>query len=182
MAEQAEAGDVGQGMHAGQFRQLHAGYIQLRGAFKHGAIAGITQQAFLERRGKYAHAERLAENQYIAGARAAVAFYFFGVDHSGNGESVNRLHRINTMAAGDRNAGLLTYRLAAAQDLADRRVWQGVDWHADDRQRHQRAPAHRIDIRERVGGGNAAEIERIIDDRISSCRSSMILSTSAALP
>ena len=64
MAEQAEAGDIGHGMHSGETRQLHAWQIQLRGRLDHGAIARVIQQTFLEGRGKYADAERLAEDQY----------------------------------------------------------------------------------------------------------------------
>ena len=42
---------------------------------------------------------------------------------------------------------------------------QHVDGHADDGQCHQWLAAHGIDIGERVGGGDAAEVVGIIDDR-----------------
>ena len=40
-----------------------------------------------------------------------------------------------------------------------------ADRHAEQRQRHERLAAHRIDVRDRVGRRDAAEIVRIVDDR-----------------
>ena len=42
---------------------------------------------------------------------------------------------------------------------------QHVDRHAHQRQRQDRPAAHRIDVADRVGGGDAAEVERVVDDR-----------------
>jgi hypothetical protein len=39
-----------------------------------------------------------------------------------------------------------------------------VKGHADDRQGEDRPAAHCIDVRERVGGGNAAEVGGVVDD------------------
>ena len=41
---------------------------------------------------------------------------------------------------------------------------QHVDRHADERQRQDRPPAHGVDVADRVGGGDAAEVERVVDD------------------
>ena len=69
------------------------------------------------------------------------------------------------MAAGDRNAGPGADRLAAVEDAADGVDRQLVDRHADQRQREQRRAAHRIDVGDRVGRGDGAEVERVVDDR-----------------
>jgi hypothetical protein len=42
---------------------------------------------------------------------------------------------------------------------------QLVERHADDRQRHDRRAAHGVDVGEGVGGGDAAEVARVVDDR-----------------
>ena len=42
---------------------------------------------------------------------------------------------------------------------------QFVHRHAHDREGEDRRAAHRVDIRQRVGGGDAAERERVVDDR-----------------
>ena len=44
-------------------------------------------------------------------------------------------------------------------------VRQHVDRHADQRQRQDRPAAHRIDVADGVGRGDAAEVERVVDDR-----------------
>jgi hypothetical protein len=54
---------------------------------------------------------------------------------------------------------------AALQDAAHEVERHLVERHAEDGERHDGLGTHRIDIRDRVGRGNPAEIERIIDDR-----------------
>ena len=51
------------------------------------------------------------------------------------------------------------------EDAADGLRGQHVDRHADQRQRQDRPAAHRIDIGDRVGRGDAAEVVRVVDDR-----------------
>ena len=69
------------------------------------------------------------------------------------------------MSAGQGNAGPGASRLAAGEDRADRSHRQPVERHGDQRQRKQRRGAHRIDVRQRVGCGDGAEVEWVIDDR-----------------
>jgi hypothetical protein len=54
---------------------------------------------------------------------------------------------------------------ATAQYGRDHIVRQNVDRHADQRQRENRLAAHCIDVGQRIGRGNAAEVVRIVDDR-----------------
>ena len=58
----------------------------------------------------------------------------------------------------------LADRLAAGEDLPDDAVGQLADRHADDGQREQRPPAHGIDVGQRIGGGDAAELVGVVDD------------------
>jgi hypothetical protein len=69
------------------------------------------------------------------------------------------------MSARERNAGVRAHRLAALQHCGNHVMRQHVDRHSDDGERHQRFAAHCIDVGERVGRRNAAEVERIVDDR-----------------
>ena len=68
------------------------------------------------------------------------------------------------MTAGDRNAGTCADRFAASEHRANRFHGQLVHGHADQRQREQRAGAHRVHVRDRIGRGNCAEVECIVDD------------------
>jgi len=53
----------------------------------------------------------------------------------------------------------------AGQDLLDRLDRQAVHRHADDGQGEDRRRAHGVDVRQGVGRGDAAEVERIVDHR-----------------
>jgi hypothetical protein len=53
----------------------------------------------------------------------------------------------------------------AFEDAFDCIERQFVDRHADDRQRQQRHATHGIDVGQRIGRRDAAEIEGVIDDR-----------------
>src|SRR3954471_2554751 len=69
------------------------------------------------------------------------------------------------MAARDRNAGLGADRLAALEDPLDHGHRELLERHADDGEREDRPPAHCINVGDRIGGCDAAEVERIVDDR-----------------
>ena len=86
------------------------------------------------------------------------------VDDADDDEAIDRLDGIDRVAAGDRNARGCAHGFAAVEDAADRLDRQLVDRHADERQREQRRAAHRVDVRDRVGRGDPAEVVRIVDD------------------
>jgi selenide,water dikinase len=67
--------------------------------------------------------------------------------------------------AADREAGIRTDRRAAAQNLAHHIDGNLVERHPENRQRQDRLGPHGVDVRDGVGGGDAAEVERIVDDR-----------------
>ena len=69
------------------------------------------------------------------------------------------------MAAGDGNAGFGADRAPAFEDLAHHVGGNLVDGHAEDRERHDRRAAHRIDVGDGVGGRHASEVEGIVDHR-----------------
>src|SRR5450830_985399 len=68
-------------------------------------------------------------------------------------------------AAGNGYAGCGAHRFAAGEDFLDHLDRQLVERHADDRQSHDRVAAHGVDVRQRVGRGDATEVVGIIDDR-----------------
>ena len=87
------------------------------------------------------------------------------IDEADHDEPVDRLDGIDRVAAGDRNAGARAHGFAAVEDAADRLDRQLVDGHPDERQREERRAAHRVDVGDRVGRGDRAEVVRIVDDR-----------------
>ena len=67
------------------------------------------------------------------------------------------------MAAGDEAAGFRGLVVAAAQHRAQHFPGQGRR-KADHIQRDERAPAHGVNIAERVGGGHQAEFVGVVGD------------------
>src|SRR5579864_335310 len=73
--------------------------------------------------------------------------------------------RAPRMTVGHRNAGARANRFAAFENPLDHVERQQFDRHADDRQREEGCGAHRIDVGQRIRGGDRPEVERIVDDR-----------------
>ncbi len=164
VSRQSETGDVGDRMHGGQVGQRHAGRIEPRRGVDQAPVAIGVERAFLQRRRQHADADRLAEDEHVAGLRVGVAPHLLRMDQAHHDEPVDRLDRIDGVAAGDRNPGRLADRFAAADDLADLLDRELVDGHRDQGQGHDRPAAHRIDVADGVGGGDAAKVVRVVDD------------------
>ena len=69
------------------------------------------------------------------------------------------------MAARQGDAGLGADGPGAFEYLACCFGWQFVYWPAQDGDREDRLAAHGIDITDRIGRGDAAEIEGVVNDR-----------------
>ena len=165
VAEQAEAGDVGDGMYGIVAGQFAADAVELRGRGQHLGIALAGQFAFLDRRGIYADPDRLGQDQGIAGPGAGVAAHLAGATETDHRKAVDRLRCVDRMAARHRNAGGGADAGAARDDLAHVLDRDLVQRHAEDRQRHDRPGAHGVDVGEGIGRRDPAEVERIVDDR-----------------
>ena len=139
--------------------------VEARHEAQHLAIALVGERALFDRRRIDADAKRLGEDQRVAWARFRVASERLRRDEADDGEAVDRLGRIDGMAARDRDSRFRRHRRAAAQDFADHAGRHAVDRHAEDRQREDRLAPHRIDVGKGVGRGDTAEVERIVDHR-----------------
>ena len=87
------------------------------------------------------------------------------MDDTDADQPVDRFRAVDRVSASHRNAGRCTDGLAALQNLPDGVGGQDVDRHADDGECKQRFAAHGVDVGQCVGGGDAAKVERIIDNR-----------------
>ena len=165
MAEQAEAGDIGDRMHIGVPRELRADLVQRRHGADHLGVHVALDEVLLDGRRIHADTERLGQDHRIARLCRIVApdvFFATCTDHS---ETVDWLGAIDRMAAGDGNAGLRADRAPAIEDLADHVGGNLVDGHAENGERHDRSSAHRIDVGDGVGGRHTAEVEGVVDHR-----------------
>ncbi|MNF89033.1 hypothetical protein D3C84_715380 [compost metagenome] len=84
---------------------------------------------------------------------------------AGDGQAKDRFRRVDGVPACQRDARLVTHRTTAAYHFPGNFRRQHVHRPAQNRYRHQGIAAHRIDVADGIGGGNSAEIERIVDDR-----------------
>ena len=110
-------------------------------------------------------AERLGEDQCVARTSFRIASERLRRNEADDGEAVDRLGRIDGMTTGHGNSGLRRHCRAAAQNFADHGGRHAVDRHAENGEREDRFAAHRVDVGERVGRSDAAEVERIVDHR-----------------
>ena len=115
MAEQAEAGDVGHRVHVLVLRQLSADAVEQGRGRDHLAIAAVRQRVLLDRRRIDADAERLGQDDRVAGLRVGVAAHVARMAQADHREAVDRLGTIDRMSARDRDAGVGAHRLPAAR-------------------------------------------------------------------
>ncbi len=152
-------------MHARHFGQLSARSIELGRAGDHLRVTGRVELILLQRGRIDADSERLAEDDCITCPGARVPLDLARMHQAHHDEPVDRLDRVDRMAAGDRDSGGRADRLAAFDDAPNHFDRQLVDRHPEQRERHDRCAAHRVDVRDRVGRRDAPEVEGIVDDR-----------------
>ena len=159
MAEEAKPGDIGAGARtrfADATRRLAAGLLHHRkrpvdpGTLRLPAHLGSKQCS---------GTQRLGEDQAIAHAHPGLPQHAIWIDRAVDGESQRQLGAFAAVSADQDCARLLQHIEAAAQhlvelllDLVLRPVGDGCG-----RQCGQRLGAHRVDVAQRMIGGNAAE-------------------------
>src|SRR5919106_1278178 len=87
------------------------------------------------------------------------------IDAAGNGESVFDLFIDDAVPAGNHGTGLVHRVLSAAEDLGEHLDRRPASGKADNVERRERLPSHRVHIGERVRGGDASKRVRVVDDR-----------------
>ena len=178
MTGQAKASDIGHGMYAVYRCQLRAGRVQARRCGDHLRIALRRQLFFFQSGRQHTHAQRFAQHQHVTCLRRRIAFDAAWVRQAQHHQTVNRFHRIDAVAACDRNACGLTHALSTGQYLANGVCAQHTDGHADQRQSKNRRTSHGVHIADGIGRGDASEVKRIVDDRheeIGGCDQGLVL-------
>ena len=160
---EAEAADVGAGVHADLLHRGGGRRVQRRRLVGRGAHLVLADDAVLEGAGQHADAQPLRQHERVARLRPAVVDDVGRTREAGHGEPVLRLLVLDRVAAGHLGARLLHLVEAAAQDLGEHVVAElrrpGHEVH-----RRQRPGAHGVHVRQRVGRGDRAEQVRVVDD------------------
>ena len=162
--DEAEAGDVRHRVGIARAQGVRGVPVQRRhrGDCRDDRLVG--RASGLEGVGDHAGSERLGEHEDVAVAGAAVPPDRIRPHRAGHGQTVDRLGCHDRVAAQDRDARGGCRVLATAQDRRNGVAWQSGREPAE-REREERGAAHRVDVRDRVRRGDAAERERVVDDR-----------------
>ena len=119
MPRQAKSGDVGHGMHAIKTSQHRPRGIQLRCGLDHRLVIIGMELILFQRCAVHPDTELLAEDQFVARLGTRVALEVGRIDDADGDQPVNRLDRVDGVAAGDWDAGGAAYGLATLQNLAE---------------------------------------------------------------
>ncbi len=162
--EEAEAGDVGAGVDLEASEHARGRGVERRHALDRGRVLGRAPRAALERRRDDPRAEGLGEDERVAGSGPDVAQDAVGVHESGHRHTVLDLLVDDGVAAEHHHACLLGLGEAAAQDVGED-LEGDVLREARHVERRLRLAPHGVDVGERVGGRDRAELEGVVDDR-----------------
>ena len=88
-----------------------------------------------------------------------------GVDGADDGEAVLRFGVVDGMTAADQRARGAHHVGAAVEHAREQLERQPLARPGDEVEREQRRAAHRVHVGERVGGGDAAPVVGVVDDR-----------------
>ncbi|CCK02251.1 GCN5-related N-acetyltransferase [Cronobacter sakazakii 701] len=162
--QQPEAGDIRHRPHAVDLCEISARFIHGAHHFCRKILMFRAQQRFFLSGGQHADTQRLGEKEFATRLGGAVFLHALGWHHAGDGETENRLRRVDGVAARQRDARLLTRKAPAFHDLARDFRRERVNRPAEDRNRHDRFAAHRVDVADGVGRSDTAKIERVVHD------------------
>ena len=159
MSKQPEARHVGGRTHAGRRRTLggvaiEAGHRRYRfGEHFTGLLVPVIEQS---------DADRLGERERQSGLGGVVAQQPVRMGDAGDRHAVLRLRIVDRVPAEHRAPRLGGDAQPAAEHLSHQLHRQHAAGPADQVDRHDRAAAHRVNVRERVGGGDPAPVIGIV--------------------
>ena len=151
-------------MNACQRSQVWASGIEAGGGLDHLRIALRRQSLFLQGRRQNSHTQRFAQDQHIARLGRGIALDATRVRQAQHHQAVNWLYRVNAVATRDGYACVLTHALPTRQNAPNHLGTEHIDGHTHQGQSEDGCAAHGIDIADRVGGGDATKVKRVVDD------------------
>jgi hypothetical protein len=114
--------------------------------------------------GDNAGAYWLGQNQHVAGQRAAVACQQIGMALTDDAHAELRFTVVDGVTADNGDTRLQCHLAAATHDLFEGAGVQQIARKADEVECEKWAGAHGVDVGQRVGRGDAAEVIRVVDD------------------
>jgi len=169
VAEEAEAGDVCDRVDGGRMARFEivksVGGVTIERGHGGGCGGDPRGRGFLlfDRGGDHTGADGLGENERVAGLGADIFPDFTGMDGAGDGVAKLQFIVADGVATNDSAIRFRHFGEAAAENLfEDRGI--AIAGKRENGERRDGTAAHGVDVAERVGGGDLAEFEGIVDD------------------
>ena len=150
---------------AGSVPRGRANAVQQCRRSEHLGVTRLVQRTVPQGVGVDPDADRLGQDQGVAGLRPGIAADLLGPCGTNHGKAVDRFRGVDRVPAGDRNAGAGAGCRSACQDVACDLDRELAERHAEDRQGQDGCATHRIDVTDRIGRRDPSEIMRIVNDR-----------------
>ena len=164
MPDQAKARDIGAAVKLKSLGQTNRRLVEGAHRVKHGCGLVLLDELALDGCGDDTRANRLGQQQDIAHACTAVSEHAVERDKAAHGQAVLGLVVVDGVAARDGAAGLDALVGATRQNLPGNLNAQATGY-AEQVHGMTRPPAHGVDVRQRVGRGDLAKQERVVDHR-----------------
>jgi hypothetical protein len=164
-----EAGDVGAAVGRGAqglvlVEQGHGQPVEGGHEFHQRAVRVRAGQTALEGGGEDARAQRLGEQEHVAGSGAAVQEHLLRVHQAGHRQAVLEFVVLDGVPADEQRPGLADLGQPPFHHLAEHALGHGLHRAGEDVHAQQRPAAHGVDVGERIGRGDAAEVKGVVDD------------------
>src|SRR5207249_10500429 len=132
MTDHPVAGDVGGGADQTTLGQLRANRVDLRHKGDHFLLERARSDSAFNPSGGDARAERLCQNEQIAGTRICIGGNEPDIDYSRDGEPINWFGISNRMAADDYASDFGRLGKAAPQNRGNHSWPNEIRWKTDD--------------------------------------------------
>ena len=165
VADEAVAGHVGGGMGAGGQGGLGGGLVQLRHGLDGGRQHVRRARSLLDGGRHDAGAQRLGQHQAVSRASPVVGEHLGGVHLAHGHHAVLGFGVVDGVASQHGRAGFGRLLGAASHDLFRDSFAQQTAGERQQVQHEQGPAAHGVDVRQGVGGGDAAEVAGVVHHR-----------------
>jgi len=165
VSEETKAGDVSacaseSGGSEGGSSGIQRGHFL--GSF---GFEGGRSEAFLDRGGDDASAERFGEEEVVACLGPGIGNDAVRVDESGHGKSVEGLGVLHGVSSGESTTRFRDLVGTAFENLVDGLEREEIGRHRDDIHRGDGLASHGVDVGKGVGGRDLPEEVGVVDDR-----------------
>jgi len=162
VAEQPEPGHIGRRVHADREHRPGRGRVESRHHRHRGRELRLGEEVALQRGREDARTDRFGKYERVAGSRPGVPHDPVRMHFADHRHAVLGLRVVDRVAAQQERPGLARHVCAAPQHFAEQVVGKRFARPTHQVEREERRRAHRVNVGERVGGGDASEVVWVV--------------------